>query len=199
MRGVIILYSNYTYEGDIMDNEPHGNGRFVFANGDIYTGSCRFGKLDGFGIYKFANGDKYTGFFSYGKFHGMGTLENRINISKGNWRIDLKHGVFYKTNKLNKRTHLQRWKNNRLIKDKIIQYVQPKALQTTKKNPNKNKKYQIAFKGDFKKCIGCYDNAINCANDRCGHVVMCVDCLSKCEQCPICRAPIYNIIKLFIS
>jgi hypothetical protein len=199
MHGIILLKHNYTYEGDIVDGESHGTGHFQYANGDKYRGSCRHDKLDGFGIYTYRSGSNYTGFFSYGKLHGVGTYEDANNIYKGTWRSDKKHGVFHRTNKERHVTYLQKWIKGRLKTKTIIQYIQPLALITTKTNPNKMPKtYQISYKGNNKQCIGCENNSTNCANDGCGHVVMCVECLSKCDTCPICRCPIGNIVKLFI-
>ena len=57
--GIVILKSNYTYEGSILNKEPHGKGIFYYANGDRYVGSCKFGKPDGFGTYYFNNTGKY--------------------------------------------------------------------------------------------------------------------------------------------
>jgi hypothetical protein len=199
MKGIILLKSNYTYEGNIADGDPHGIGRFEYANGDRYSGACKYGQPDGFGLYIYKLGSKLTGFFSYGKIHGVGTYEDERNIYKGNWRSDKKHGMFYRTNKIDKRTYLQKWMRGKLISGNVIQYIQPAALMTTKINPlKKSKKYQVSYKGDNKQCIGCYDNCTNATNSECGHVVMCINCLNKCDECPICRAPIGKVIKLFI-
>lgn len=199
MHGIVLLKSNYTYEGEIKDNDPHGIGRFEYSNGDRYLGACKFGRPDGFGIYTYRSSATYTGFFSYGRIHGVGTFEDTRNIYKGEWRSDKKHGMFYRTNKVDKLTYLQKWIKGKLVKGTPIQYIQPAALLTTRVNPlKKPKKYQISYKGGNKQCIGCDNNSTNAVNSRCGHVVMCVECLGRCDQCPICRAPIDKIIKLFI-
>lgn len=199
MKGLILLKSNYSYEGDIIDNEPHGKGIFSYVNGDRYTGQCKHGKLDGFGVYTFKSGAKYTGFFSYGKQHGVGTFEDEKNIYKGTWRNDRKHGMFYRTQKQLFNTYLQKYIRGRLINYTTVQYIRPELLLTTKRNPlYSRKKYNIRYKGENKQCIGCYDNSTNATNSKCGHVIMCDKCLSKCETCPICRAPIEHVIKLYI-
>lgn len=201
MRGLILLKSNYSYEGDVINNEPHGNGIFSYQNGDRYIGQCKFGKLDGYGKYIYRTGAVYIGFFSYSRLHGIGTFEDKKNIYKGPWRCDKKHGMFYRTRKIDYTTFIQVWKKGKLISEKKTQYIRPELLLTIKKNPlnNKGNKKQIRYKGKNAECVGCCDNATNATNDRCGHVVMCDKCLSKCEVCPICRCPIGNIIKLFIS
>lgn len=200
MNGIILLNANYTYEGNIVDNEAHGKGVFRYANNDKYIGECKFGKLDGFGKYFYKSGAIYTGFFSYGKMHGIGTFEDQVNIYKGQWRNDKKHGLFYRTQKSLFQTFIQKYNRGKLIKSEICQYIQPSALQTSKVNPIKSqKKYQVYYKGNEKKCMGCSDKPSNSTNVSCGHVIMCYDCLSKCDRCPICRAPTEHIIKLFIS
>lgn len=199
-RGLIILKSNYSYEGDIINNEPHGKGMFTYDNNDIFIGECKYGKPDGFGIYKYKSGARYIGFFSYGKIHGVGTFEDEKNIYKGTWRCDKKHGIFYRTRKATYSTFLQNWIRGKLLNFKETQYIQPAALQTTKDNPIKShKKYQLQYKGKHNLCLTCCDNCTNATNSKCGHVVMCYECLKKCEKCPICRAPIEKIIRLFIN
>jgi hypothetical protein len=200
MNGVILLKSNYTYEGNIIDDDAHGKGIFYYANGDKFVGECKFGKLDGFGTYYYKSGAKYVGFFSFGKIHGVGTFEDDINIYKGTWRNDRKHGLFYRTIKSTETTFMQKWNKGRLVSSTVCQYIQPIALQTTKVNPSKSpKKFQITYKGNEKKCMACCEKPCNCTNEACGHVIMCYDCLNKCQRCPICRVTINKIIRLFIS
>lgn len=213
MCGVIIDENNYVYEGKILDGEPHGVGIFYFSNGDTYRGKCQFSRLDGFGVYTYKNGSIYTGFFSYGKFHGVGTYEDNEYIYKGQWRNDKKHGMFFKTAKLSFETYTQRWNKGKLILTEKTQYIPPKMLQTSEKNNTRKNNTRKSnthirdgntdiktkkFRGIEKKCIGCCEDSTNSTNANCGHVVMCYNCLKKCDTCPICRSPITNIIKLFI-
>jgi hypothetical protein len=201
MKGHINIENYYKYDGTIVNNQPHGNGCFTYVNGHIYTGQCSFGQADGFGVYMFNHDTKYTGFFSHGKFHGIGTVENSKSISKGTWRNERKHGYFLKTNKTLHRSWKQLWVKGVITEEEDIQYIQPAALETTKNNPrNKKKILQVVFNGQEHKCIGCHTQNINSAVVRCGHVCMCYECLTKCDnKCPICRVPIDRIIKLYIS
>jgi len=200
MKGIIFLPGNYTYEGDIVRGEPHGFGVFKYVNGHRYTGECMLGKYDGFGVYEYDAFTRYTGYFSLGKFHGLGTYETQNIIVKGPWRDDKRHGYMTWTNKLKMQTIGQLWVKGRLIDEESIGYIQPEALVTTKQNPTGHKsRQQQGFHGTEKKCIGCMENSVNATNAACGHVCMCYDCLAKCETCPICRARIEKIIKLFVS
>jgi len=200
MKGLISLTANYSYEGDIVDNEPHGYGIFLYANGDKYIGKCKYGKQDGYGKYLYKSGASYVGFFSYGKIHGIGTFEDKKNIYKGSWRNNIKHGMFYRTRKQDLTTYLQKWTRGKLIGSKRTQYINPELLTTTKKNPRYiQKKHRIQYKGKGLTCITCCDKFVNATNDLCGHVTICAECWSKCDCCPICRSPIGKIITLYIS
>ena len=134
--------------------------------------------------------------------HGIGTYENYKYIYKGHWRDDKKAGNFIKTNKHKNTTHIQLWVDNNKVENKLIQYIQPAALDTYKHSPLfkiYQKKYKNTEKNTEKKCVGCFINSMNATNISCGHISMCYGCLSKCDKCPICRVNITNIIKLYVS
>lgn len=201
MKFILILSNNYTYEGTIEHNEPHGYGIFNYANGHKYIGYCAFGKPDGFGEYIYNQDTNYIGYSSFGKFHGIGTYQDPNIIIKGHWRNDKKHGYFLKTNKEQCTTFRQLWIKDKLKAEESIQYIQPNALITTKDNPIKRPKiFQVTYKSTEKKCFACGEMPMNATIANCGHVCMCFDCLGKCaDKCPICRGPIDRIIRLFVS
>lgn len=200
-----IFDKDYSYEGELFLKEelPHGNGTFYYSNGDEYTGEIKCGKPDGFGQLKTKTENSYiihTGYFNMGKMNGIGTLDCDTAIRKGNWRNGMKHGDFIKTNKNNQTTYKEFWLKNKLIKSVVIQYRPPETLQTTKRNPKFIKKTNnIYYKGKDKKCAACCEKFTNATNTKCGHIVMCYECLLKCDKCPICRCNIEKIIKLFIA
>merc|ERR1740124_1882960 len=51
------------YEGDWKDGKMHGKGKYSYANGGVYEGDWKDGKMHGKGKYSFANGDVYEGYF----------------------------------------------------------------------------------------------------------------------------------------
>ncbi len=201
MKGLIVVNDNYTYDGEIIHNKPHGYGTYQYDNGDKYVGQSQFGKIDGFGKYYYASGSTYVGYFSYDEFHGIGTYENDTIITKGSWRKDFKHGNFITTDKINKITFSQLWIKNVLKKSVETQYIAPDLLRTTLDNPIKQpKKIQKGYHGKTSMlCIGCATKPVNSVNSACGHVCMCYECLSKCDRCPICRSNMEIIVKLIIS
>lgn len=62
------------YTGDLLNGEPHGQGRMVMDNGDVYVGEFRDGAFHGSGTYQWTNGDRYNGTFSHGAMDGTGEL-----------------------------------------------------------------------------------------------------------------------------
>lgn len=48
-------------------------------------------------------------------------------------------------------------------------------------------------------CQICYGDEIDALFFDCGHVCACVECAKQCEQCPICRKPVKQVVKMFRS
>lgn len=49
------------YDGEVLNGKFHGNGTYIFNNGDKYTGEWKNGMIDGKGVYQYAGGAVYTG------------------------------------------------------------------------------------------------------------------------------------------
>ena len=86
-----------TYEGDWVEGNIEGEGKFSFSNGDIFAGEFKDNAMtsgvlskangeeyagdfvedlfDGYSLYKWPNGDTYCGDFHKGKKHGDGVLK----------------------------------------------------------------------------------------------------------------------------
>ena len=63
-----------TYQGNILNDVPHGKGAYTMLDGRFYDGDFLKGREDGFGKYVFKNGDEYVGEWKEGKRNGMGKL-----------------------------------------------------------------------------------------------------------------------------
>jgi len=81
------------YEGQIINDLPHGMGIYTSANGDKYTGQFRYGKAEGQGKMVFASGDSYTGEFREDAMNGKGKyLYANGDRYMGQLQNDLPHG-----------------------------------------------------------------------------------------------------------
>lgn len=46
-------------------------------------------------------------------------------------------------------------------------------------------------------CKLCYEAECDAAFIPCGHVTACTKCAGRCQQCPVCRLPYHDIMKLY--
>jgi hypothetical protein len=183
-----INHIDYQYTGESVVNIPHGYGTFLFKNKHRYVGRISFGLFHKYGTYIF-DSSYYQGFFSRGQFHGLGTYEDNRNIYKGSWKNGKKHGAFKRTDKLTETSYDQRYKNDQLIVENICDFIPINKLKTTEE------KTQNIPMG---KCIICYAlDKDSCSS--CGHIVCCSVCLPMCNLCPLCRAPIDKITRVYYS
>lgn len=72
--GKLLVKNKYAYEGEFEDDQEHGQGKFVYENGNTYEGSVKGGKRIGWG--KLTAKDKYTylGEFKDDHANGWGEL-----------------------------------------------------------------------------------------------------------------------------
>jgi len=61
------------YEGDWVDDQFHGQGKYLWTDGSVYEGTFAWGTIHGKGTFTPTPGYSYTGFFHQGLKHGRGT------------------------------------------------------------------------------------------------------------------------------
>jgi hypothetical protein len=67
----------FKYEGDFNEGLKHGEGTYVWQNGDRYVGHFANDRPDGKGRYQFANGDSYDGEVQAGVIVGRGVYTSK--------------------------------------------------------------------------------------------------------------------------
>lgn len=138
----LALESGVKYVGDCKNHKtPHGIGKFIFKNGDVYLGEVQNGKKQGWGIYKMVeSGDRYEGYWKNDLIEGHGLyIWKGGNTYDGNWKegkrdgmgvFKWKEGGFYmgdwKENKMNGQGILSskegtiyegKWKDDKKVSD----------------------------------------------------------------------------------
>jgi hypothetical protein len=71
-NGVYVWDNGDRYDGLFAQDRPDGRGKYHFANGDSYEGEVKAGVIVGRGSYATKNGDVFDGSFAGGKPHGVG-------------------------------------------------------------------------------------------------------------------------------
>ena len=84
-----------SYEGDFKNGEVHGEGTMQYVDGSTYTGTFNRGTRHGYGTLTLANGDVYVGTFVTGKTSGEGEWTSEANGESylGFWKDGKRHGT----------------------------------------------------------------------------------------------------------
>lgn len=80
-----------------------------------------------------------------------------------------------------------------------IDRVKADFSQSKDEKNSENKDGEISSGDDSKLCKICYIRDYNIAIIPCGHVVACARCISVISNCPICRKPFNEVIKIYFS
>ena len=73
--------SEESFQGEMRDGMPHGDGVYIYQNGDAYSGQFQQGARHGQGLYSWASGQRFEGEFTEGRLHGVG----RCDFANGSW------------------------------------------------------------------------------------------------------------------
>jgi hypothetical protein len=77
--------------------------------------------------------------------------------------------------------------------NKILNRQSPKSPCDKFRYINKYKPYE-----NKELCVACLKNKKNSVTNKCGHLIMCYECLSKCnKKCPVCRVPFDMVLKIY--
>ena len=122
-----------TYEGEWLNDNMAGLGKYSYANGDVYEGEFKDNLHEGFGKYFFADGSKYFGHWENHMMHGMGDYWDVNGIK---WSGEFKNGIFMASEQLSAKD-LKRIKDKM---DKIKQHAEMFKQQWDTSYASVNKK-----------------------------------------------------------
>jgi len=93
LKSGTIFNINGKYVGELKNNMQHGQGTYIYSNGDKYIGEWKDNKRDGQGTFFYSNGDKYVGKWKDNKRYGQGTFfYSNGDKYVGKWKDDFKNG-----------------------------------------------------------------------------------------------------------
>jgi hypothetical protein len=83
-----------SYQGELLDGEPHGHGAMQYADGGTYIGAWVSGKKEGRGVFSWPSGDRYEGEFVNNLRHGLGTFRCCDGeVYTGSFQRDKRYGA----------------------------------------------------------------------------------------------------------
>lgn len=92
-KGVYRYQNGAVYSGEFSQNQPHGFGTLIFANGNKYVGQWNKSRKEGEGKVLFTSGETYSGQFIANRFHGYGIYQFKNgNRYEGYWKDGKQHG-----------------------------------------------------------------------------------------------------------
>ncbi len=79
-------FTQSNYEGEKIDNWPHGTGKYIFPNGTIYQGQFFQGNFHGDGILTYQDGSKVKGVWNQGKLVEKKLIfQDELEYKENNW------------------------------------------------------------------------------------------------------------------
>ena len=70
---VMMVYGKIFYYITRLDDKSHGEGRIIYANGDVYEGMWFMGNRSGYGVLTKRSGDHFEGHWVNDKREGQGS------------------------------------------------------------------------------------------------------------------------------
>ena len=84
---------NIMYEGDFVNDNYEGNGKYIWKDGEYYIGQWKNGLSHGKGTVCYSNGDKYEGDWVNDKREGNGKyIRKNGEYYIGQWKNHLGNG-----------------------------------------------------------------------------------------------------------
>ncbi|KAF1813165.1 hypothetical protein P152DRAFT_457525 [Eremomyces bilateralis CBS 781.70] len=155
-----------------------GNFTFDYFSAEQYEGEVRFRIPHGLGKKTYFSGDIYEGSFVLGKRSGRGIMiYANGDRYDGEWLNDSKdgNGTFIESSTGN--AYEGGWKNDRRFGEGVTKWKVAQEME--------------------RMCRVCWEEAADAAFYDCGHVVACLPCAKRMDNCPVCRRRVVNSMKLY--
>lgn len=137
-----------------------------------------YGRAHGHGTTVNLAGDHYVGNFTAGSKAGAGTMAYANGDTyEGDWKTDEPNGqgkmVYAKTGN-----------------------VYTGGFKKRKRHGHGTFVLKVADE-DMQLCKICYESEMNACFNSCGHVVACDECARQVDICPVCRAAVRSVVRMW--
>ncbi|KAH0290592.1 hypothetical protein M436DRAFT_80029 [Aureobasidium namibiae CBS 147.97] len=166
-------------EGSVQSDETLSNITIDYISQPYYQGQVNnFGQYHGYGHMIYLNGNEYSGNFRHHQRSEYGKMAYANGDTyDGQWAMGRPQGHGNYTSHRTGNVYTGNWENGK-----------KSGTGTT---------YHKISEDEAKLCRICYSTEVNAAFYECGHVLACVDCAKRMEECPICKRRIRDVLKLY--
>ncbi|PSN71018.1 DS-domain-containing protein [Corynespora cassiicola Philippines] len=155
-------------------------GHFTYSHfsGQYFRGEYKNGHMHGHGFTIYHSGATYEGTFRLSQRHGHGlyTFQNGDTYD-GDWVANQQHGSGTFIESATGNTYVGGWKNDKKFGEGVTHW---KNAQETERL-----------------CRICWEESADAAFYDCGHVVACLPCARRVDNCPVCRKRVLSAMKLY--
>ncbi|KAF2404255.1 hypothetical protein EJ06DRAFT_553169 [Trichodelitschia bisporula] len=156
------------------------SGRFIldYFSTERYEGDMVARQAHGIGHRVYHNGNSYRGSFVLGERQGDGVMVYANgDVYEGTWERGMQHGQGQYVEASTGNKYEGGWRHDKRHGEGVTTW---KVAQETERL-----------------CRICWDEGAEAAFYDCGHVVACLGCAKRMDQCPVCRKRVLSVMKLF--
>jgi hypothetical protein len=166
-------------EGSAQSDDVLNEVTIDYLSQPFYKGHVNsLSQYHGYGHLIYLNGNEYFGNFQQSQRSQYGKMSYANGDTyDGQWAMDLPQGHGTYTHHRTGNVYTGNWLEGK-----------KSGTGTT---------YHKVSEEDAKLCRICYTKEVNAAFYDCGHLLACLDCARRMEECPICKRRIRDVLKLY--
>jgi hypothetical protein len=166
-------------EGSAQSDDVLNEVTIDYLSQPFYQGHVNsLSQYHGYGHLIYLNGNEYFGNFQQSQRSQYGKMSYANGDTyDGQWAMDLPQGHGTYTHHRTGNVYTGNWLEGK-----------KSGTGTT---------YHKVSEEDAKLCRICYTKEVNAAFYDCGHLLACLDCARRMEECPICKRRIRDVLRLY--
>ncbi|KKY18596.1 putative math and uch domain containing protein [Diplodia seriata] len=157
-----------------------GHFTMDYFSSEHYMGVLVRGRPHGTGRHLYFDGSEYIGSYRLGQRHGNGRLTYpNGDVYEGEWADNLPEGRGSFIEAETGNSYLGGWKAGKKFGEGVTHWKNAQEIERL--------------------CRICWEESADAAFYDCGHVVACLNCARRVDNCPVCRRRVLSAMKLYFG
>ncbi|OJD28913.1 math and uch domain protein [Diplodia corticola] len=157
-----------------------GHFTMDYFSSEHYMGVLVRGRPHGSGCHLYFDGSEYVGSYRLGQRHGNGRLTYpNGDVYEGEWVDNLPEGRGSFIEAETGNSYLGGWKAGKKFGEGVTHWKNAQEIERL--------------------CRICWEDGADAAFYDCGHVVACLSCARRVDNCPVCRRRVLSAMKLYFG